>query len=155
MSFLIDHYYLIEPRPQLAERVRTTLDANFASVVLERVVVAKEHNGPHVVDDAHAVTLKLAFLSLLRVDRIWDTPTQFEEQFGSARLSVDLFDRWWTLAAIECARFEEWERFVGPASPFISPPPDPRVARWLSERRNRDESDAAPDPTHHTGEGNS
>ena len=130
---MIYHHYRIEPTAQLAERVHAALDSDFASVILERVVVAKQHIALRD-DDANAVALKLAFLSLLRVDRIWDTPTQFAEVFGSADLSPELFDRWWTLSEVECVRFEDWEPFVGQAMPFIRQQTDPRVAGWLAER---------------------
>jgi hypothetical protein len=146
VSFLISHYYLVEPTPQLVERVRAVLDADFASVILERVVVAKRHIALHG-DDANAVALKLAFLSLLRIDRIWDTPTQFEEVFGSATLAPELFDRWWTLTEVEFALFEDWEPFVGQAVPFIRPQTDSRVAGWLLEQQRRAEPDSAPDPS--------
>jgi hypothetical protein len=145
VSFLIDHYYLIEPTPQLTELVRAALDANFATVILERVVVAKQHMALHAADDANVVALKLAFLSLLWVDRIWDTATQFEQLFGSTSIDAELFDRWWTLTEVECVRFEEWESFVGRAVPFIRPQSDPRVARWLAEQQRHAEPDTGPD----------
>lgn len=145
MSFLIDHHYLVEPTPQLVERVRAALDADFASVILERVVVAKRHVALHGTDDPNAIALKLAFLSLLRVDRIWDTPTQFEELFGSAAICPELFDRWWTLTEVEFAHFEEWEQFVGRAVPFIRPQADPRVAEWLAVQQGHAEPGAAAD----------
>jgi hypothetical protein len=150
VSFEIAYYYLIEPTPPLVERVRAALDANFASVILERVVISKRHVAGHLAeaDEAHLIALKLALLSLLKIDRIWDTPAQFEQVFGSTELSAELFDRWWTLTEIEYVSFEEWERFVGPAVPFIRPQTNPRVADWLAERAKQVRAESAGESRH-------
>lgn len=147
VSFQIDYHYLVEPTPELAVRVRAALDDDFASVILERVVVSKLHVAMHSAqaDEANAVALKLAFLSLLRVDRFWDTPTQFEEVFGSATLSPELFDRWWTLTEVEFALFADWEQFVGRALPFVHPHPNPGVTGWLAEQQKCVEPSDSPD----------
>jgi hypothetical protein len=154
VSFEIAYYYLIEPTPPLVERVEATLDEDVASVILEWVVVSKRHIAGHgsEADEANLISLKLAFLSLLKIDRIWDTPTQFEEVFGSAELSPELFDRWWMLTEVEYVPFEEWDQFVGRAVPFIKQQANPRVAGWLAERAEQVKSGAV-DVTRKEAEG--
>src|SRR5688500_17860937 len=112
MSFMLLHHYLIEPTPRLIEVIRREVaDAGFADVLLERLLVPKMHVAGHGADDANAMQIKLAYLSMLRVDRVWDTPDQFEELFGSATLNGELFDRWWTLSEVDTEQFEDLEKF--------------------------------------------
>jgi hypothetical protein len=114
MSFLITHYYLIEPTPPLITRLQSALEESFASVLLERLVVAKSHQSSlnTVLEQANITEIKLAFLARLLIDRVWDFATQFEDLFGSQELSTSLFDRWWTLSEIECESFSDWAGFV-------------------------------------------
>jgi hypothetical protein len=114
MSFLITHYYLIEPTPLLITRLQSALEEFFASMLLERIVVAKSHQSSLSIEleQANITEIKLAFLARLLIDRVWDFATQFEDLFGSPDLSVTLFDRWWTLSEIEYESFSDWEGFV-------------------------------------------
>lgn len=132
MSFNLLYHYLIEPTPGLVEVIRREVtDTGFADVLLERLIVPKTHVAGHGADDANAMQIKLAFLSMLRVDRAWESPEQFERLFGSPTLSAELFDRWWTLTEGNTERFEDLEKFVGDALPLVAPAADVRVANWL------------------------
>jgi hypothetical protein len=114
MSFLIAHHYLIEPTPQLITRLQSALEDSFATVLLERIVVAKLHQSSlkDELERTNITEIKLAFLARLLIDRVWDSATQFEGLFGSSELSTTLFDRWWTLSEIECESFSDWAGFV-------------------------------------------
>lgn len=132
MSFELEYYYLIEPTPRLVEQVRSQLgSSDFAEVLLERLLIPKMHVRGHGYDEANEAQLKLAYLSMLRVDRAWDYPEQFAALFGSFELSVELFDRWWTLCDLDAQRFVELEDFVARAAPFIAPQTDERAVAWL------------------------
>ena len=135
MSFELQYYYLVEPAPQLIEMIRREVpDADFADVLLERLLIPKMHVAGHGMDDVNATQLKLAYLSMIRVDRVWDAPDQFQQLFGSSTLSAELFDRWWTLSEVDTELFEDLEKFVRDALPLIAESADPRVATWLGER---------------------
>jgi hypothetical protein len=132
MSFELEYYYLIEPTPRLAEQVRRQLGgSDLAEVLLERLLIPKMHVRGHGYDEANEAQLKLAYLSMLRVDRVWDHPEQFEALFGSSQLSVELFDRWWTLSDLDAERFVELEDFVARAASLMAPQTDARVVAWL------------------------
>jgi hypothetical protein len=133
MSFLILHHYLIEPMPQLVELVRHPQAADFAATLLRRVIVPKMHVKGHGADDANEAQIKLAYLSMIRMDTLWDSPEQFAELLGSSTLDVGLFDRWWTLAEVDAEPFEALEKFVRDALPLIDAPSDPRVAAWMHD----------------------
>ena len=67
MSFMLLHHYLIEPSPRLIEVIRREVsDAGFADFLLERLLVPKMHMAGHGADDANAMQIKLAYLSMLR-----------------------------------------------------------------------------------------
>ncbi len=114
MSFLITHHYLIEPTARLTEQLNAALEANFALVLLERIVVAKSHQSSLNIEleQANITEIKIAFLARLLIDRVWDYATQFTDLFGSSELSTELFDRWWVLSEIECESFLDWKGFV-------------------------------------------
>ena len=132
MSFELEYYYLIEPTAPLVERIRGELgSSDLAEVLLERLLIPKMHVHGHGYDEANEAQLKLAYLSMLRVDRVWDYPEQFAALFRSSQLSVELFDRWWTLSDLDAERFVELEEFVARAAPLIAPQTDARVVAWL------------------------
>jgi hypothetical protein len=114
MSFLVTHYYLIEPKPNLVARAKTMLDADFAHVFLERIVVAKSHVGTKndQLEQAHMAILKQGFLARSKNDWSWDSPTQFAELLEASELTTALFDRWWQCSEIEYASFDEWQQFI-------------------------------------------
>jgi hypothetical protein len=43
MSFLVAHHYLIEPTSQLSIKLNSELEESFASILLERIIVAKSY----------------------------------------------------------------------------------------------------------------
>jgi hypothetical protein len=114
MSFLVAHHYLIEPRSQLSIKLNSELEESFASILLERIVVAKlrvNTLNPQL-EQENISEIKIAFLARLLIDRVWDTSRQFADLFGSSQPSTALFDRWWTLCEIEYESFSDWEGFV-------------------------------------------
>jgi hypothetical protein len=47
--------------------------------------------------DDYALTVKLLYLAQVREYTPLSIATNFEATFGSPRISVELFDRWWTI----------------------------------------------------------
>jgi hypothetical protein len=113
MSFLIVHHYLIEPKPNLVARATAMLEANFAEVFLQRIVVSKAHqptsNLP--LEQANIAALKQGFLAKTRFDWAWDSPTQFAALLGNSDLTTALFDQWWECTEIEIEFFDHWQSF--------------------------------------------
>ncbi len=122
MSFLIAHHYLIEPTSQLSLKLHSELEESFASILLERIVVAKLYvNNLNPQQEQESISeIKIAFLARLLIDRVWDTTTQFADLFGSSQLSTALFESWWTLCEIEYESFSDWEGFVTQAQAQIN-----------------------------------
>jgi hypothetical protein len=122
MSFLVAHHYLIEPTTPLITKLNSELEPSLAALLLERIVVSKSHADTKnaQVHQEHIARLKIAFLAWLMVDRVWDTPMQFTDLFGSSELSTALFDRWWKLSEIELEWFSDWEGFVEQAQEQVN-----------------------------------
>jgi hypothetical protein len=107
----VDLSFLIVPQNHLVLHVKAVLDADFASVILERIVVSHSHVSKS--DDSFELSkIKIGFLVQLLYNRIWDYPTQFEDVFGSVILSTTLFDQWWSISEIETVSLTEWTTFL-------------------------------------------
>ena len=91
--------YLIEPRPALRDHLQGRIEADFAELLLEPVLLSNKEGGCHSAwgDEDHALTVKLIHLAQVREYTPVSNDKDFERVFGSPRLSVGLFDRWWTI----------------------------------------------------------
>jgi hypothetical protein len=95
----IDAYYLIEPRSELREHLHRRVDDALADILLEPIVLCNSEGGRTIwTEKDHAMTVKLTFLaSLKQYDPPLGTDAGFEHVLGSSLISIDLFDRWWTI----------------------------------------------------------
>ena len=90
--------YLIEPRPTLRDQLRGRVEEDFAELLLEPVLLSNKEGGcSSWRDEDHALTVKLIHLAQVREYTPVSNDGDFERVFGSPRLSVALFDRWWTI----------------------------------------------------------
>src|SRR3954447_22434105 len=90
--------YLIEPRPELAAWLCGRVEPDLADILLEPAVLVNPEGGRSVwMPQDHALTVKLVYLASLRQYTPLETDAGFEAALGSTRISVGLFDRWWTL----------------------------------------------------------
>jgi hypothetical protein len=97
MSFAVTHHYLIEPKPNLIARAQAMLEASFAELFLQRLIVAKQHQSSinSGLERANLSALRIGFLARTQFDWTWDFPAQFAELLGSSELTTALFDQWW------------------------------------------------------------
>jgi hypothetical protein len=90
--------YLIEPRPELPHWLRGRVDPDLADILLEPVVLENPEGGRSIWNTAdHALTVKIVYLASLRQYTPLESDCGFESALGSRRISLELFDRWWTL----------------------------------------------------------
>jgi hypothetical protein len=145
MSFLYDALYLVEPLPALAEHVRGRVDPDLVEVLLEPRLFRQREGGNS--DWLHAdreAAAKLLFLASLR--EYAPQSSEFAAVFGSAVVSVALFDRWFHLRRFEVDQelglLERWLRKcslpVEPTGSFV-------VDRWLNGVRGMAEPGGTPD----------
>lgn len=92
MSFPQDYCYTIAGKPELLEC--ELIDEDFADILLNEPVIYKnrEFIGKSVLsDDDHLQFIKLLFLADLHVE--------YQSHFfgGNAPITVEFFDRWWTV----------------------------------------------------------
>jgi len=115
MSFRCDVLYLVEPLPALAERLRHHTDPGLAELLLEQRLFRRRAGGNS--DWMHAdgeAAAKLLFLASLREYTPLDQPAGFIAAFGSACVSVAVFDRWFRVRRFEVDNelelMEQWLR---------------------------------------------
>src|SRR5262245_23336651 len=98
MSFHYEAYFLVEPRPELAGRLRGRVEPDFADVLLEpQLYRRRENSGSMWFEPSRLAQTKLLFLaSLCQYTPVADS-AGFAAVFGSAAISVGLFDRWFTV----------------------------------------------------------
>jgi hypothetical protein len=83
-------------------------------------------------DEDHGLTVKVAFLAQVREYKTVDSDETFSENIESPRLSVQLFDRWWSIRA------SWWTKIRGGFRPLIKqlrhligPSCNNRVVEWV------------------------
>src|SRR5215510_7399036 len=103
MSFRIVAYYLIQPRPELAEWLRPRTEPDVVELLTERQLIANDEfvGRTHWRDDENALRVKLLFVANLRDLIPLKDDDSCEAILGSREISVALFDRWWTVERFE------------------------------------------------------
>lgn len=98
MSFLQDAYYLIEPKPALAERLNGRTDEEFIELLMDPIVIRnREGSASRWLDTQHAAVVKLLFLAGLTDYDLLATAQGFGSILGTERIGTELFDRYWTV----------------------------------------------------------
>jgi hypothetical protein len=129
-------FYLIEPRPSLRGRLAPLDDADFQDLLLEPVMLSKEQGGRTVwMREDYALTVKLVFLASLKQYDVLQSDTMFEELFGSARLNVQLFDRWWTIRELDDESEESLYPLLAEYSHLVDQTDNDLVNQWLEQVR--------------------
>ena len=91
-------YYLIEPAPSLYERLNHLKNEDLDGLLLDPEVFSNEEAERSAWSEKErASTIKLLFLAQIKQYEPLSSDSNFEEIFGSARLSLQLFDQWWTI----------------------------------------------------------
>lgn len=98
-----DAYHLIEPLPKLADHLHRLSRPDFTKV-LSRPVVVRNREGERLGKQANEGSVKVLFLRCL-FGLFESDPSYFEQGsvklFGSDRIGIDLFDRWWTIVPLD------------------------------------------------------
>jgi hypothetical protein len=140
--------YMIEPRPELALWLRRRVEPDLADILLEPVVLVNPEGGRSVWNSAdHALTVKIVYLASLRQYTPLESDTGFEAALGSPRISLDLFDRWWTLRLLPGSdRTESLWPFVVKHLGSVERTGNELVDSWLEWVRDHGEQYAADRP---------
>jgi hypothetical protein len=138
--------YLIEPRPELAPWLRTRVDPDVADILLEPVVLVNPEGGRTIWTSAdHALTVKLVYLASLRQYTPLDSDPGFETALGSPRISLGLFDHWWTLRLLPGSHnTESLRQYVAKHLESVERTGNELVDSWLEWVRDHGGSNAAP-----------
>jgi hypothetical protein len=95
----LGRFYIVEPRPEFAERLRTHADAQAGGILTAPKLLQQDE----LVGDArwgeteYLLRVKLLFLAGLRFLEPLSDDAAFAAILGSPEISVTLFDRWWTI----------------------------------------------------------
>jgi len=139
--------YLIEPRPELAAWLCGRVEPDLADILLEPAVLVNPEGGRSVwMPQDHALTVKLVYLASLRQYTPLETDAGFEAALGSTRISVGLFDRWWTLRLLPGSdNTESLRQFVVKHLGSVERTGNELVDSWLEWVRDHGEPKVAAD----------
>jgi hypothetical protein len=134
VSFRCEAFYLIEPRPELANHLLGQVDPDFAEVLLEPRLYRRQEGGNSAWLHADRLAqAKLVFLASLREYDLVVDDAGFAAVFGSAVVSVELFDRWFTVRRLEVEQeLELLEARLREPGLRVEPSGRPLVDLWLS-----------------------
>lgn len=129
----VDTFYLIEPRPNLAPHLVGRVEPDFAELLLEPVLLQNREGG--VSDwnrESHCLQVKITFLSSLKQYEPIETDESFAAVFGSAKLSVALFDCWWSIRGFRVDDIvEHMQNWVKHSGRSIEPTGNPVTDQWI------------------------
>jgi hypothetical protein len=127
-------YYLIEPRPDAASRLRERGDPDFADILLEPVLISSTRGGRTIWQaEDHALRIKLLYLAAKR-----EHPGPFASDedarkwLGSDQVSGAVFDQWWTVRPLVLEGSDrELLEFLKPVKERILPTGNSLVDEWV------------------------
>jgi hypothetical protein len=91
-------FYLIEPRSELEDWLKDRVDPGLAEILLGQTLLSHtEADRSCWAESDHAEAVKLAYLASLREYASLETDAGFETVLGAPHISIQLFDRWWTI----------------------------------------------------------
>jgi hypothetical protein len=133
-------FYLIEPRPALAEHLRGRVEPDFADVLLEAQLYRRtEYDRSMWFEPQRLAQAKLLFLASLREYDPIDDDAGFSAVFGSAAISVELFDRWFLIRRLGVDDdLDSLEGRLRAVIDRVVPPGIPLVDEWLLELHGPD-----------------
>jgi hypothetical protein len=146
MSFRVDAFYLIEPRPGLRPHLVGRVDADFASILLDCVLIRNQEGGRTIwTSESHAAKVKLLYVARLREYDPLIADADAERVLGISRVDTEIFDKWWSMRRFvveeDAAKIEEFIRLV---KNKVDVPQDGLVAHWFAKLL---ESQKPPNPT--------
>jgi len=135
VSFRYEAFYLVEPRSELAGHLRGRVEPDFADVLLEpRLYRREEHSRSAWFEPQRLAQAKLLFLASLREFTPVADDAGFAAVFGSAVISVALFDRWFVVRRLQVEQeLDLLERWLREHLGRVEPTGMPTVDQWLSE----------------------
>ncbi len=141
-----DALYMIEPSAALPEHLRGRVEPDFAEVLLEPQLYRRaEHDRSMWLKPQRLAQAKLLFLASLRQYAPIDDDDKFSAVFGSAAISVDLFDHWFMIHRLGIDDdLDNLEVGLRAVIDRVVPPGIPLVDSWLSELRHQDAEPGAP-----------
>jgi hypothetical protein len=88
--------------------------------------------------DAVAKAVKLLHVAVMREYDFLSHAEDAQKVLGSDAISIQVFDRWWTLRELDFDEpSEHWESYLAALSGNIVPTDDPLVDEWVKERSSR------------------
>jgi hypothetical protein len=125
------YYFLIEPRADAREHF-TKVVGEDADLLLDPLLLDPEAKGP----DEVIPLAKLVFLARIREYDCFSSAENAVRVFGSDEISVDVFDRWWTIRDVEYEfSFDEMiETFLSPIAAKINTHGNAHLTEALKRR---------------------
>ena len=131
-------FFLIEPK-QDAIRTFPLLIPDLCDVLLKPILTSRNYadRSPWRPDDVELV-VKLLYLARSREYTTLTADQDAERILGSSRVSVSVFDRWWSIRRVEMEESsEELEGYPPPVAKRIEPTGNKLVDEFLQQRSLR------------------
>jgi hypothetical protein len=131
-------YFLVEPTSDAQPQFVNAL-GGFASVLLETVLLSREFTDRSSWREAElTLAVKLLYLARLREYQPLSSDADAERALGSAAISAEVFDRWWSIRRIEFeGASEQMQGFLVRVMRNVPATGNATVDEWLQEMTSR------------------
>ena len=131
-------FFLVEARPELRAQVQDWADSELAELLLEPQLISQQHGCREItLRESFATRVKLLYLASIRDLEPLNEDAVAERLFGSARITVLVFERWWTVR--EIGNREDVEGMIDCLRPLVAKVDgtgDAWVDDWLARLRS-------------------
>jgi hypothetical protein len=132
-------YFYIEPTAEAQSIFPELAGAQGAELLLESKLTSRywADRSPWGFDSV-AKAVKLLHVAAMREYDFLSRADDAQKVLGSDAISIQVFDRWWTLRELDFDEpSEHWECYLEARSEHVAPTGDPLVDQWVKERATR------------------
>ncbi len=131
-------YFVIEPRSEALRSFPEVLSQEFTEVLSERVLVSREYADRSSWRQAELQqAVKLLFVARVREYEPLSSDAIAEQVLGSAAVSVEVFDRWWSIRLLSFeGRTEEMHEYLVAVAGKVEPTGNEIVDAWVKGLAN-------------------
>jgi hypothetical protein len=114
-------FFQIEPTSAARLTFPTVVEAGYAELLLESVLTSRSWvDRSSWRPEAVAAAVKLLYLARVREYVFLSSISDARKVLGSESISIQVFDRWWTLRQIPFDEpSEHWERYLAPVAGHV------------------------------------
>ena len=128
-------YFLVEPNAEALREFPIHVDTGMTEILLEPLLTSRTFGdrSPWRVEEVE-LAVKLIYVARMREYTPISEDSVAKRVLGSDEVSIQLFDRWWSVRRLymEEGRSEEMEDYLVSAVHKVKPTGNPTVDTWLT-----------------------